>query len=51
MKFHLSITKDGVVSLWGYAVVAQTQPGEDYVELELTPEQERQIEAARKEAV
>jgi hypothetical protein len=50
MVFHLSVNKDGVVSLWDRAEQARRQDGEAYLRMELTLEQTSAIEASVDEA-
>jgi hypothetical protein len=44
--FHLSVTADGLVSLWDEAEQARAVEDETYVRLELTDEQVQALDAA-----
>lgn len=48
--FHLSVNKDGIVSLWDRERDAQVVRGEMYVCLELTEEQVRALDLAQNQA-
>lgn len=45
-SFHLSVNKDGLVSLWDFATLAKNCPDEKYVRLCLTGAQRSQLNAA-----
>jgi hypothetical protein len=47
--FHLTVARDGIVSLWDREVTARmvANGGETYLLLELTPNQQSQVRAAQ----
>ena len=48
--FHLTVNKDGAVSIWDRAGQAQSIEGEVYVEMLLTPAQQGKVIAAQQQA-
>lgn len=48
--FHLSVNRDGVVSLWDTQHQAMAAKSETYVALQLTPKQAAAIDVAQKQA-